>query len=127
MRGQDEGKKHQQRDEQMKQSDENRAQRLLQLRKEKAAFRWTYFTRSRRFWMGSVAAILLTSYTVTGERGYAVNRLIWLLAGVFLGRLVRDYIWLKDVVDAGPFLEKVLDWDKVEKLASRAESRSANA
>ena len=41
--------------------------------------------------------------------------------GIFVWRLIRDWIWLRDVVDGFPFLDKVLDWEAVEKLAKERE------
>jgi hypothetical protein len=106
----------------MKQTDEQRARRLLRLREEKLAFRWGYFLRDSRFWIVFITILAMLTYTFAGERGLFANRAIWLIAGVFIGRIARDYIWLKDVVDSVPFLEKVLDWGKVQELASQKEA-----
>jgi len=51
-----------------------------------------------------------------------MERSIWLVGGVFIGRILRDLVWLKDVVDAFPFMEKVLNWDKVETIAKEKQT-----
>jgi len=107
----------------MKQPDQQRAKRLIRLREEKATFRWTYLLGSFRLWVIATVIMTMLIYTLVGDRGPLLDRAIWLVAGVFVGRILRDYIWLKDVVDAAPFLERVLDWTKVEALASQPEVR----
>lgn len=57
--------------------------------------------------------------------GIASNRAIWLLAGLLVGRIIRDFIWLRDIVDSFTFTEKVLDWDKVTELANKQESNNS--
>lgn len=106
----------------MKQADQARAQRLLRIRREGARFRRSYFLRSPRFWLSLVWVACGVGYTMVSDAGVMVNRVIWLLTGVFVGRCLRDWIWLRDVVHAFPFSEKVVDWDKVQSLASETDS-----
>ncbi|MEI7780380.1 MAG: hypothetical protein WCJ18_00470 [Planctomycetota bacterium] len=102
----------------MKQSDKSRAQRLLKLRREREAFRLRYMLSHPRTWLAVAVAIGGAAYTLFGNADLLMNRAIWLVIGIFIGRLVRDWIWLKDVVDAFPFMEKVLDWRVVEEIAA---------
>jgi hypothetical protein len=68
-----------------------------------------------------VAVAGLAAYTFIGSDNLAVNRAAWFVMGIFVWRLIRDWIWLRDVVDGFPFLDKVLDWEAVEKLAKERE------
>jgi hypothetical protein len=82
--------------------------------------------RSPRLWLALIAIACGVTYTLVGDTGLMLNRAIWLLAGVFVGRLLRDWIWLRDVVDSFPFLEKVVDWDAVQRLASETHAGDNN-
>lgn len=106
----------------MKQSEKARAERLLKLRAEGADFRWNYILKSKRTWMVVVVIGLLVSFAVGDPEDLALNRIIFCLTGVFIGRILRDIIWLKDIVDAFPFTEKVINWEKVEKIADQRQN-----
>lgn len=62
---------------------------------------------------------LLMSFAVGAPEDLALNRSIFCLTGIFIGRIIRDMIWLKDIVDAFPFTEKVINWEKVEEIADQ--------
>ncbi|WFB37324.1 hypothetical protein P3T73_06060 [Kiritimatiellota bacterium B12222] len=102
----------------MKQSDQARAKRLLKLRTEGANFRWNYLLKSKQFWITIIAIVLMISYAITTPDDLILNRIIFCLMGVFIGRILRDMIWLKDIVDAFPFTEKIMNWEKIESIAS---------
>jgi len=101
----------------MKQSDKVRAQRLLMLRQDRAAFRVRHIGRGPRLWLTVAVVVGLAAYSIVGDLGLIANRAVWLVVGIFIGRVIRDWIWLRDVVDGFPFLEKVLDWRAVQALA----------
>ena len=41
----------------------------------------------------------------------------WMLIGMLLGCVSRDFSWLRAIGKTWAFTEKVTDWDKVSKLA----------
>ena len=102
----------------MKQPNNRRAKRLLDMKQQGATFRWNYLLKSRVLWIAiiicGILAFLSLRYPTTP---LGMHRVIWLLVGVLIGRIIRDLVWLKDIVDAFPFLKEVLDWQKVERLA----------
>jgi len=100
----------------MKQSDQTRAKRLLKIRSEGATFRWSYLFKSKRLWLGIIIVPVIMIYA-TGTDDIDFNRIAFFLFGILFGRIARDIIWLKDVVDGFPFLEKILNWHEVEKIA----------
>jgi len=63
-----------------------------------------------------VAAILVT-WSLIDTDAIWLNRVAWMLAGVVVGRIVRDLVWLGSVAENFLFLKKVLDWERVEELA----------
>ena len=74
--------------------------------------------RSKRLMGLAIAAVILLVYTIFNPSSdILVERSIWLVGGVFIGRILRDIVWLKDVVDAFPFMNRVLNWEKVEAVA----------
>ncbi|MEM9156567.1 MAG: hypothetical protein AAGB13_16305 [Cyanobacteria bacterium P01_F01_bin.33] len=102
----------------MKQPDRQRARRLLTLRQKGPQFRWHYLLRSTTLRLTVVAVAFACAVAVFAPHEAYVNRMTFLFVGILLGRLARDAMWLKDVVDGYPFLERVLDWKRVEQMAA---------
>lgn len=105
----------------MKQTDQARANRLLQIRTEGAKFRWNYILKSKWFWIASAASGILVTGAVKSPDDVVMNRVAFGLLCIFIGRIFRDMIWLKDIVDAFPFTEKIIHWDKVNEFATKEE------
>ena len=103
----------------MKQSNQKRAKRLLKLRSEGARFRWNYFLKSKWLWIASLVIGFLVVGAIVTPEDVGMNRIIFCLLGIFIGRILRDMIWLKDIVDAFPFTEKIINWGKVEEIANK--------
>ena len=104
----------------MNQSDQIRASRLLRVREEGIKFRWNYLLRSKRLMGLAIIAVCILIYSIFNPSSdLLIERSIWLVGGVFIGRILRDLAWLKDSVDAFPFLKKVLNWDKIETIAKK--------
>lgn len=108
----------------MKQPDHKRAQRLLKIKSEGAKFRWSQLYQAKILWIAIIVISILIYFSLTSpETDLALHHFIWLCAGILIGRILRDLIWLKDVVDAFPFLSKVLDWKKVEEYANNKDEQ----
>ena len=46
-----------------------------------------------------------------------LNLTFLFMAGMFTGALLRDFSWLRGIKGSWPFKQKIIDWDKVEKIA----------
>ncbi len=73
--------------------------------------------RSLRGW-----AIIVGIFAVAIVVEYAVRLplVAALLAGVLVGRIVRDLTSYRQFVRQWPLTSRVLDWDKIDRLAARA-------
>ncbi|MDF7809685.1 hypothetical protein P4E94_19760 [Pontiellaceae bacterium B12219] len=103
----------------MKQNDQTRAKRLLKMQAEGARFRWNYILKSKWLWIALVVIGALVAGAVMTPEDVVMNRVIFCLLGILIGRILRDMIWLKDIVDAFPFTEKIINWDKVKEIANK--------
>jgi hypothetical protein len=102
----------------MKQTDQENAVYLMEMKKNGATFRWAYFLKSKLLWGAVIVVGSMLAFTIAEPSlDMSMQRVIWLLAGVLLGRILRDMVWLKQSRDSFAFLAKVLDWGKVETLA----------
>lgn len=100
-------------------SDQVRAQRLLLLR-DHGANEFSTFLKlnaTRYVFRIALSAVGLTIIAVTG---------LWIWFAFFLGMVaggfLRDVSWVRSNRRTWPFTKKVMDWEVVEKLASRQPS-----
>jgi hypothetical protein len=99
----------------MKQKEQTRARRLLRMREEGAKFKWSYLVKSK-IWIPIIIIGIIVPYCMQSD-SIELDRAAFLVLGILIGRILRDMIWIKDIVDGFPFMEKVLNWDKVKEIA----------
>ncbi len=61
------------------------------------------------------SAVLIV--VVLGACMYPDNPMFWLLIGLCVGVVLRDYRWLRASRSQWPIAERFIDWDKVEQAA----------
>lgn len=101
----------------MKKTDKERAKRLLKFREEGPRAKWHYLLKSKRLWLSVVVILLLVALASVEPVSLMLNRVVYCLLGILIGRVLRDLVWLQDIVDGFSFSRKVIDWTKVEALA----------
>ena len=101
----------------MKETDKTKAQRLLKTRAEGTTIPWGHFYKSKRLWIATLVIGTFTVGAVLTPEDLGMNRGIFCLLGLFIGRILRDVVWLKNIADGFPFTEKIVNWDKVKELA----------
>lgn len=97
-------------------TDHQRAERLRKLHSQGVSWR-RYFLKSPRLWLLALMTIGFLAYALTSPLERFTDRTIWLISGIFMGRVLRDLVWLKDAADSLPFMSKIIDWAKVDALA----------
>jgi len=73
--------------------------------------------------MATITAAGLIIWSINESDDLILNRSAWLLVGILGGRILRDIVWLRATAKAYPFMNKIIDWTKVEELAN---SNSSN-
>lgn len=96
------------------------------MQRDGVRFKWNYLLKSKTLLFAVVALTIAIAVVIFRPTDGYLNRMAFLLVGILIGRLARDAHWLKDVEDGFSFLVKVLDWERVERLAATEDERSAN-
>lgn len=99
------------------QSDKTRAERLLQARNG-GGYTFLEFWRTNRqaylltflcYGIPLLASALIPIWTVFGT-----------LAGMLAGTFLRDWDWIRQLKRDRAFTEKIIDWERVQQIASDA-------
>ena len=80
----------------------------------------TVFEKSRKRYLLLSFAIVIFFIIGVHFKDY----ISFLGAGLFLGMLLRDGVWIKAIGKSWPFTEKVTDWEKVKKIAESEEEKN---
>ena len=102
----------------MTKTDQNTARQLLAKRSRGGRIEWKNLLASKFLWMATITSAGLIVWSMNESDNLFLNRSVWFLAGILGGRILRDIVWMRAGANAFPFLNKVIDWTKVEDLAN---------
>jgi hypothetical protein len=100
-------------------NDKEYAKQLL-IYKENGFSTKTVFEKSRRRYL--LLSFAVVTFFIIGV--LLKDYISFLGAGLFLGMLLRDGSWIKATAKSWPFTEKVIDWEKVKKIAESEEDKN---
>lgn len=100
-------------------SDQFLALRMLEAREQGYTFRLFYRRNLGRY----AFLFLVSGATIALVAQLRLWSIASLILGMVVGAVLRDLGWLRSVRRTWPFTRKVMDWEKVERLAAEAEPR----
>ncbi len=99
-------------------SDEDRAKQMLKQKSKDGRLNYSFLFKSKYQWgwVLYLISLIYLNYSSDKENDFLYG-FTWVMIGIFLGRIIRDLAWVRDINDSASFSMKVVDWNKVEEIA----------
>jgi hypothetical protein len=94
-------------------TDQELARSLLETRK--SGYSWRLILRKNWKGYAVLLAVCLVAFALVVLA--RADQYFWLVVGMYAGMVLRDLGWIRRISLAWPFNERVLDWDKVQRIA----------
>lgn len=103
-------------------NDRIRAQRLLRSKAKggKLGLKAVLFTKYQLIWLAFISLLIFTDYQSSDE-SFHTSTITCIFIGIFVGRIIRDNAWVRDLNKSADFVMRIINWEKVEEISKESE------